>query len=268
MFDDFINGIIKEVNSVVKYALKDKIFLLCSLTAVIVLLLGLLCWLNKLEWAIVLLTISISMSKALSYAYARSNDQVEKKLVTGTELMLCTVIAVIIGVLVFYDKTIQNPLYIYNRIYGKEGIVYVVCIIVPILIAIFSKIIINSGEPLYGGIVSVHSAFTISLFFINSHNATTFFLLIIPAISILLPRCISTNTWLKTSLKISGTLSMATLCILTILSKRNIVLILANFLMLLLVVLCQGKPVHKKMEIFFGILVGAICSTIILSIFL
>jgi acid phosphatase family membrane protein YuiD len=35
-----------------------------------------------------------------------------------------------------------------------------------------------------------------------------------------------------------------------------------------LVVLCQGKPVHKKMEIFFGILVGAICSTIILSIFL
>jgi len=264
MFNSTINKVIMETNLVIKHALKDKIFLACSVFAVVVVLFSLLCKLNKLEWVGILLTISISMTRALEYSYAHKSGKDNRKLIIGSELLFQTIIAMIIGVIIFYDKTIQDPNYIIHRISGNENLIFAICLITATTITVFAKIIWNSGEPLHGGIISGHSAFVASLFIINTHANLPSLILILPAIAILIPRCIQIKKSLKILMKIIGGFCMLYLCIITINREEGIVLIVANITMLALVIMCQGKPVHCKKEMLNGLAIGFICSALII----
>lgn len=265
MFNESMDKIIEEANLIIKHALKDKTLLAISMFAVVVVLFSLLFKLNKLEWVGVLITVSISMTRALEYSHIHNGEQ-EKKMIMGSEMFFQTVVAIIIGIVIFYDKTIQNPHYILDRISGNKNLIFAICLTAPAVITIFSKIIWSSGEPLYGGIISGHAAFVSALLMINIRAETQYLWLIIPIISVLMPRCMQTKRWIKKLLKISGGISMLFVCIKTIIDGNGIVLITANILMFALVLLCQGRPVHRKKEISFGMILGMMCSALIMYI--
>lgn len=266
-YREVFNKIIEEVNSVIKFVFNNKIFLLCSLIAMVVVLFGLLFNLGKGEWNDVLLTISISMILAMNYSYAHKCGNVEKKSIVGAELIFFTIIAIVVGLNVFYDKTVQNPMYVYHKIKGNLSVIYLMCLIVPVVVTIVVKIIRKSGQPLYGGIISGHAAFATALFFINFHNKPYWPLVILPIVYILLPRCIKLGRWYKTSLCPFSISSVVLLILFTIIGRHNWVLIWANVFILILMLICQGGKVHRVKEIFFGIILGIICSLVILGIF-
>ncbi len=267
MFYAWLNNIIEEVNSVIKNIFRDKIFLLCFTIAIIVILFSLLFELNKIEWLGVIFAVSMSMALALKYSYVQT-ERGDKKIVAGGRLLLQIVMAIIIGITIFYDKPMQDISYVYTRIHGNIGLLYLLCLVAPSIIAIAAKIIFQSGNPLYGGIVSGHAGFVTTMFFINSYSGAPLVLLILPSLSILVPRCIELKTLaVKWFLKVAGGISMLTLCISTIVTRENFILVGLNFLMLALAILCQGKKVHKKREICLGIIAGTLCSIIILGVF-
>ncbi len=267
MFYNMLNTVIGEINSVIKFMLKNKIFLFCLTVAIIVIFLGFIYKLNRYEWIAVLLSISISMILAMEYADSHVEKKEKRMLTIGSALIFHTIITIIIGSIVFYDKTIKDQVYIYTIIHKSKDLVYLICLIIPALITIFAKIIFKKGEPLYGGIISGHSAFVSALFLINYRAGTSYALLIVPSISILIPRCIDLARGLKTPIKTLGTISMVLLLISTIKGQGGIVLISANLIMLILVLICQQKPVHKKIEICLGILVGTIFTLSMLYFF-
>lgn len=267
MFYGVFNEIIDEVNSVIKFMFNNKVFLTISLIAIVVILFGLLFNLDKGEWIDILITISISMILAMNYSYAHKQENVDKKRIVGTELIFFTIVAIAIGLMIFYDKTIQNPMYIYYRIKGNLSIVYLMCLIVPVIISIFFKIVRKSGEPLYGGIISGHASFVASLLFINIHNKADWLFLIIPIVYVLLPRCINLRCWYKNGLRLISIISAILLIIFVIAGKYNKILIWTDVFMLILLLISQGQKVHRKREIIIGFVIGVICSMTIIYVF-
>lgn len=268
MFYRIFDSIIEETNIVIDFMFKDKVFLSVSFLAIIVTTLGILCRLNETQQILLLIVIAISMILAMQYSYAHKQKKLESKRIIGAELIFFTVIATIIGWKMFYNKTIQNPLYIYYQIKGNLDFVYLICIITPSLLTIIFKIISKNNHPLHGGIVSGHSAFAISLLFINLHANNIYWpLIILPIICILLPRCINAGTWYKFGLRPLSLVSIALLIGTTINKGSSIIIVGANILMLLLIVICRNKKVHKIKEILLGVLLGIVCSAIVLYIF-
>ncbi|MDD3284915.1 MAG: hypothetical protein PHZ07_04950 [Patescibacteria group bacterium] len=267
MFHKIFNEIIEEINSVIKFMFNNKIFLTCLLIAIMVILFGFLFNLDKGEWNDILLTVSISMILSMNYSYAHKQKNVEKKRIVGTELICFTIVAIIIGWGIFYDKTIQNPMYIYHKISSDLSIVYLMCLIVPVIISIFFKIVRKSGEPLYGGIISGHATFLSSLLFINFHNKANWPLVIPSILYILFPRCMSLEHWYRNALRLISVISTAFLAFFVIIGKHNIVLIWADIFMLILLLISQGKKVHRKREVILGFVIGVICSITIIFIF-
>ena len=256
-----LNKLIVEINGMIKHMFENKIFLLHIVIAVIVVVLGIMSNLNEISLAILILTIASSLRGSINYSLVKDD---EKKLATGTMLLFNAVCAMIIGYILFIQVNHISLNILYNKICNSDTNVYLLALIVPTTISILTKIITRSGEPLYGGIISGHSAFCVTVYLISINQHIIFLLLLlIPIITIIKPR------YSNRKCKIAPALIITILGILFLLYLRiNIIIVLSHIMLIpLLIGTKNAQVVHKKREILYGIITGIVTTIFILLIF-
>ena len=256
-----LNKLILEVNRMIRNMFENKIFLLDIVIAIVAILLGMMSNLNHTHLAILILTIASSLRGSINFSLARDE---EKKLALGTMLLFNALCAGAIGYILFIQAGSLSFTTLYNKINSSNISIYSLILIIPALISIIAKMITKNGEPLYGGIISGHTAFCVSVYLLSINQNIIFALLLpIPIITILSSRCSEYKCKIIPSLLITG-ISIG----ISVYLKANIILILAQLLFVpLLLGTKNGKKVHSKKEIFLGLLTGAITTILILFIF-
>jgi len=256
-----LDELIIEVNRMIRNMFESRIFLLHIITTLIALILGIMSNLSGAYLAILILTIASSLRASINFSLAKDK---ERRLAVGTMLLFNDLSAGAIGYILFIQADNLSFITLYNKINSSDINVYSLVLIIPAIISIVAKMITKNGEALCGGTISGHATFCISVYFL-SINQNLFFLLLlpIPIITILSSRCSKCKCKIIPSIMLTG-ISVG----LSVYLKANIILIVAQALLILLVLRTKnGKAVHSKKEIFLGLLTGAIVTIFILLIF-
>ena len=256
-----VNKFLKELNGMIRHMFENKIFLIHMIIAIITVTLGIMA--NLTTTQLVILVIAIAASLRTSIHYSLAEDE-KRKLSLGAMMLFNAICALVIGYLLFIQASQINLITLYEKISNSYVNVCLLALIIPVTISISAKIILKSGEPLSGGIISGHATYCITVYLlsINQHKAFAF-LLILPILTIIIPR------YLLYKYKVWPPTLVTAVCIAyLLLLKANIIIILANIILGLLVFGSKDiKPVHKKREITYGIIIATISTILILFIF-
>lgn len=255
-----------KLNDMVKHMFKNKIFLIHIVIAIIITTLGIMSDLNETQLAILILTIASSLRGSVNYSLASK----KKKISSGAMLLFNALCASIIGYLIFIKINNISLELLYNKIYNSQTNILLLILIIAPIISIIAKIITKNGEPLYGGIISGHGAFVSTVLVLSlNYNFLIFIFLILPALSIILPRCMNLKNKILKEILYGSSITTAIIAIIISTSQKlNLILITAIALIFCLTILAQqGEKVHKKYEVCLGILTGTISTILILIMF-